>query len=49
MTSKPRKSRENDWVFVDHVLQLLGDWGEVKARSMFGGFGLYRHGDHVRP
>jgi DNA transformation protein len=30
--------------FVDNVLDLLGGWGGVSARRMFGGYGLYRQG-----
>jgi DNA transformation protein len=30
--------------FVDNVLDLLGAWGGVSARKMFGGHGLYRQG-----
>lgn len=30
--------------FVDHVLDLLSDWGGVSARKMFGGYGLYKQG-----
>jgi len=39
--AKPRKSRENERVFVDHVLELLQDLGDVRARAMFGGYGIY--------
>ena len=28
--------------FVDYTLELLADLGPVRAKSMFGGFGLYR-------
>ncbi len=35
------KSRENERVFVDHVLQLLQGLGDVRAKSMFGGHGVY--------
>jgi DNA transformation protein and related proteins len=28
--------------FVDHVLELLTPMGEVRARAMFGGYGVYR-------
>jgi DNA transformation protein len=27
--------------FVDYVIDQLSDWGEVSARKMFGGAGLY--------
>jgi len=30
--------------FVDYVLELLEPLGPVKAKAMFGGFGIYRHG-----
>ena len=30
--------------FVDNVLDLLGAWGGVSARRMFGGYGFYRQG-----
>ena len=30
--------------FVEHVLDLLGPLGQVSARAMFGGYGLYRDG-----
>ncbi|MGQ0665318.1 MAG: TfoX/Sxy family protein [Pseudomonadota bacterium] len=30
--------------FLDHVLDLLGSWGGVAPRRMFGGTGLYRQG-----
>jgi DNA transformation protein and related proteins len=30
--------------FVDYVIDQLSDWGEVSARKMFGGAGLYREG-----
>jgi DNA transformation protein len=36
--------RERDG-FVDFVVEQLHDLGEVEARRMFGGFGLYRAGD----
>ena len=29
---------------VDHLLDLLGRWGPVEARRMFGGYGLFRGG-----
>ncbi len=28
--------------FVDHVLELMAPWAAVRARRMFGGYGLYR-------
>jgi DNA transformation protein and related proteins len=28
--------------FVDYVIDQLSEWGEVSARKMFGGAGLYR-------
>ena len=34
----------SDSDFVDNVLDLLGAWGGVAARKMFGGYGLYRQG-----
>jgi DNA transformation protein and related proteins len=30
--------------FVDYVIDQLSVWGEVSARKMFGGAGLYREG-----
>jgi DNA transformation protein len=30
--------------FVDYVIDQLSAWGEVSARKMFGGAGLYRDG-----
>ena len=30
--------------FVEHVIDLLHDFGGVSARRMFGGYGLYRRG-----
>ena len=30
--------------FVDYVIEQLSGWGEVSARKMFGGAGLYREG-----
>ena len=30
-----------DRAFADHVLELLGPLGPVRARAMFGGFGIY--------
>jgi DNA transformation protein and related proteins len=30
--------------FLNYVLDQLSGWGEVKARRMFGGAGLYREG-----
>ena len=30
--------------FVDYVMELLGPFGTVGARRMFGGHGLYLHG-----
>jgi len=38
----PSKSRRNE--FVEHVLELLAPSGNVTARRMFGGFGIYRDG-----
>ena len=35
-------TRENE--YVAHLLELLKPFGEVTAKSMFGGFGLYRDG-----
>lgn len=35
----PRRSE-----FVDHILDLLAPMGEVSARAMFGGFGVYADG-----
>jgi len=29
--------------FVEYVLELLGPLGPVKAKAMFGGFGIYRN------
>lgn len=31
--------------FIEYLLELLQGVGEVKARAMFGGFGLYYHND----
>ena len=39
MPSKPRRNE-----FVEHVLELLAPSGNVAARRMFGGFGIYRDG-----
>ena len=30
--------------FLEYVLDQLADWGEVRAKRMFGGAGLYRQG-----
>jgi DNA transformation protein len=30
--------------FVQYLLELLGSLGDVEAKAMFGGFGIYRHG-----
>lgn len=30
--------------FVEHLLDLLSGFGEVSARRMFGGYGIYRDG-----
>ena len=30
--------------FVDHVVDLLSEWGGVTSRGMFGGHGIYRRG-----
>ncbi len=30
--------------FVEYVVEQLSGWGEVSARRMFGGVGLYREG-----
>jgi len=30
--------------FLDYVIDQLSSWGEVSARRMFGGAGLYRNG-----
>jgi DNA transformation protein and related proteins len=30
--------------FVDYIIDQLSGWGEVSARKMFGGAGLYREG-----
>ena len=30
--------------FADYVVEQLSNWGEVSARRMFGGAGLYRDG-----
>ncbi len=46
-----KKSNE----FIEYLLELLQGVGEVKARAMFGGYGLYlinvkaRGKDHVCP
>jgi DNA transformation protein len=29
--------------FVEYLLELLEPFGHVKAKAMFGGFGIYRH------
>jgi DNA transformation protein len=29
--------------FVEYLLELLEPFGDVKAKAMFGGFGIYRH------
>ena len=34
-------AKENE--FVEYVLDLFGPWGPVKAKAMFGGFGIYRN------
>lgn len=34
-------AKENE--FVEYVLELLGPLGPVKAKAMFGGFGIYRN------
>jgi DNA transformation protein len=39
MPSKPRRNE-----FVEHVLELLAPLGDVSARRMFGGHGIYRDG-----
>ena len=31
--------------FLEYVLEQLSTWGEVRARRMFGGAGLYRQGN----
>jgi DNA transformation protein len=41
LNAKSRKSRENERVFVQHVLELLDDLGNVRSRAMFGGYGIY--------
>lgn len=28
--------------YSDHIVDVLSDWAPVRARAMFGGFGLYR-------
>lgn len=33
-------ARQNE--FVDYLLDMLQTWGGVRARAMFGGFGLYK-------
>ena len=30
--------------FVEHLLELLDAFGDVEAKAMFGGYGIYRHG-----
>lgn len=30
--------------FIEYLLELLEQTGEVKARAMFGGYGIYQHG-----
>ena len=37
--SSPAKSSP----MVDYLLDMLGELGGVRARAMFGGFGLFRH------
>jgi len=34
-------AKENE--FVEYVLELLGPFGPVQAKAMFGGFGIYRN------
>jgi DNA transformation protein len=38
----PSKPGRNE--FVEHVLELLAPLGNVSARRMFGGYGIYRDG-----
>ena len=35
-------AKENE--FIAFLLELLEPWGSVEAKSMFGGFGIYRQG-----
>lgn len=30
--------------FIDYLLELLQETGDVKVRPMFGGYGIYQHG-----
>ena len=30
--------------YCDYIIDLLSDWGQVSAKSMFGGYGMYRQG-----
>ncbi len=30
--------------FVQHILEMMSEWSEVRARSMFGGWGIYADG-----
>ncbi len=35
------RARQNERAFVEHVLELLNDLGDLRARAMFGGYGIY--------
>ncbi|HEV3216900.1 MAG TPA: TfoX/Sxy family protein [Vicinamibacterales bacterium] len=43
-TTRPSPARKVSSVFKQFVLDQLGDLGDVTARSMFGGVGLYHRG-----
>lgn len=30
--------------FITHIIEMLQDFGTVRSRAMFGGYGLYREG-----
>ncbi|MEM1293854.1 MAG: TfoX/Sxy family protein [Verrucomicrobiota bacterium] len=34
----------SDQAFAEHVIELMGDFGEVSAKRMFGGHGIFREG-----
>jgi DNA transformation protein len=41
LPSRTGQRKTDGRVFAEHVVDLLGELGEVRARAMFGGFGIY--------
>ncbi|MCB9137537.1 MAG: TfoX/Sxy family protein [Caldilineaceae bacterium] len=37
-------SKESEYAFVEHILDLLSPMGDVTVKRMFGGYGLFQEG-----